>query len=66
MFMDPLARTYQDLDHSDEEQRYLTFGRSTRGSVLAVAHVEIAEDHVRIISARRATRRETHGYTQES
>lgn len=65
-FLDPLATTFQDLDHSDGERRYLTFGRSTRGSVLVVAHIEIAEDHVRIISARPATRREIHGYTQES
>jgi hypothetical protein len=65
VFVDPLAATYPDPDHSDLEKRYLTLGRSTRGRVLVVAHLEVAEDHVRIISARRATRRESHGYTEE-
>lgn len=65
MFEDPLAATYLDPDHSRGEHRYLTFGRSTRGRVLVVAHLEVAEEHVRIISARRATRRETYGYSEE-
>ena len=65
VFLDPLAATYSDPDHSDVEQRYVTFGRSTRGRVLVVAHLEVAQEHVRIISARKATRRETYGYSQE-
>jgi hypothetical protein len=65
VFLDPLAATFPDPDHSVQEHRYLTFGRSTRGRVLVVAHLEVAEGHVRIISARRATRREIHGYSQE-
>ncbi len=39
------------------EQRFVTIGSSTRGRVLVVAHTEESET-IRIISARRATRRE--------
>lgn len=65
VFLDPQAATYPDPDHTGGEQRYLTIGLSTRGRLLVVAHLELAEDHLRIVSARRATRRETHDYTQE-
>ena len=65
VFHDPLALTYPDPDHSVLEQRSLTFGMSARGRVLVVAHADVAAE-VRIISARRATKRETHGYTEGS
>jgi uncharacterized protein len=64
VFLDPLAFTFQDPGHSRGEQRYLTFGESTEGRVLVVAHREIDEDHIRIINARRATKREAHGYRE--
>ena len=65
VFHDALALTYPDPDHSVLEQRFLTFGMSARGRVLVVAHADVAAE-VRIISARRATKRETHGYTEGS
>ena len=65
VFHDPLALTFPDSDHSIQEQRFLTFGSSARGRVLVVAHAEVGSE-VRIISARRATKRETHGYTEGS
>jgi hypothetical protein len=65
VFHDPLALTFPDPDHSIQEQRFLTFGTSARGRVLAVAHADVG-DQVRIISARRATKREVHGYTEGS
>lgn len=46
------------------EQRFITIGLSARGRVLFVAHAEV-DDRVRIISARRATRREAYGYAEE-
>jgi uncharacterized DUF497 family protein len=57
VFLDPAALTFSDPDHSDEEDREITIGVSTRQRVLFVSHG--ARGHrIRIISARRATRRD--------
>jgi len=56
-FYDPLSATFDDPDHSDEEQRYITIGFSSQGRLLVVGHTERGEI-VRIISARRATAHE--------
>lgn len=58
---DPLSTTFPDEAHSQEEMRFLTIGASRRGRILVVAHTE-RHDTVRIISARRATRREREFY----
>jgi hypothetical protein len=60
---DPLSTTFPDETHSEEEARYLTIGASHRGRVLVVAHTE-RNEAIRIISARRATRREREFYEQ--
>lgn len=60
---DPLAQTGHDPDHSLNEPRYVTFGTSSTGRLLVVAHTERG-DAVRIISARRATRAERRDYEQ--
>ena len=60
---DPLAITYRDPDHSDEEFRFLTFGLSSAGRILVVAHTE-REEAIRLISARPATRRERRAYEE--
>ncbi len=52
---DPL--TSPDDAHSEDEARFVTIGASHRGRILVVAHTE-RNDTIRIISARRATRRE--------
>ena len=57
VFDDRLADTYEDPDHSDSEQRFLTFGTSRQQRALVVAHCDRG-DRVRIISARLMTRRE--------
>ena len=64
VFLDPLALTFRDPDHSEGEARFVTIGRSNRGRVVFVAHVELEDDRVRIISARRAQKREIHGYNE--
>ena len=56
-FYDPLSATFDDPDHSDDEQRYITVGFSSQGRLLVVGHTERGEI-VRIISARRATAQE--------
>jgi uncharacterized protein len=63
VFGDPLALTYFDPDHSDDEDRFLTFGISSTGDLLVVSHTD-RDDKTRIISARQATRRERNSYEQ--
>ena len=60
---DALAVTYRDPDHSEEELRFLTFGVSSTGRILVVAHTE-REEAVRLISARPATRSERRAYEE--
>ena len=55
--------TYPDPDHSEDEDRFLTFGHSAEGNLLIVSHTD-REDRTRIISARRATRKERKIYEQ--
>jgi uncharacterized protein len=64
VFLDPRAITFRDPDHSDDEERDITIGRSARRRVLFVAHGERG-GHIRIISARRATRRERRQYEED-
>jgi uncharacterized DUF497 family protein len=64
VFGDPLAGTIVDPRHSGEEPRFITIGLSTRQRLIVVAHAE-REDRIRIISARRATRRERRSYERQ-
>jgi len=57
VFLDPLALSFFDPDHSDEEDREITIGISSRKRALFVSHYERGE-RIRIISARKATRKE--------
>ena len=61
VFGDPLAGTILDPRHSVEEKRFVTIGHSAGGSLIVVIHVE-RDNRTRIISARRATRRERRKY----
>ncbi len=63
VFGDPLALTFPDPDHSIGERRFITFGLTDRGRLLMVAHTHRGR-MIRIISARRATRREKVTYEQ--
>lgn len=63
VFYDPLAVTGADPDHSDDEERLITFGLSSAGRLLVVCHTERAEA-IRIISARIATQRERQIYEE--
>jgi len=65
VFGDPLASTILDPDHSADEARLLTIGRSTAGRLIVVSHTD-REDEVRIISARPGTRGEKKRYEQDS
>jgi uncharacterized DUF497 family protein len=64
VFSDPLARIFNDPDHSLEEKRELIIGHSTRGRLLVVSFTDRGET-VRIVSARAATKRERKEYEEE-
>ena len=63
VFLDPLALTFPDPDHSMGEEREITIGRSSRQQVVFVSHCR-REDRVRIISARKTTRGERKQYEE--
>ena len=54
VFEDPLSTTFPDIDHSLDDERFLTVGMSAMGRILVIAHTEY-EEEIRIISARPAT-----------
>ncbi|MEW6404627.1 MAG: BrnT family toxin [Chloroflexota bacterium] len=60
---DSVAATGADPDHSIAEGRYITFGVSDRGRLLAVAHTEEGET-IRIINARKASKGERKIYEE--
>lgn len=63
VFFDEYAQQFFDSEHSDEEERYIMLGRSIKSRVLVVVHCEIEDGEViRIISARKATAKETKFY----
>lgn len=51
VFYDPLSITFDDPDHSDEEERFIIIGVSKQGRLLMVAHTDRG-DRIRLISAR--------------
>ena len=63
VFFDSLSATGADPDHSLDERRFVTFGMSSSGHLLAVAHTEDG-DAIRIITARYATRAERKLYEE--
>ena len=63
IFFDEFGVQFFDDDHSPDEDRFLMLGMSPRAKLLIVCHCE--RDHgatVRIISARKATQRESAFY----
>ena len=65
VFADPLARIFDDPDHSSFEKREIIIGSSGRRRLLLVSFAE-RESRIRIISARKATRRERIDYEQST
>ncbi len=61
MFGDPLGRITDDPRHSETEERYVLLGQSARRRLLAVMFTERGQA-IRLISARKATRRERREY----
>ena len=64
-FTDDFALLIDDPEHSNEEDRFLLLGLSARLRTLVVSHCyRKADDVIRIISARKATRKEREAYDQ--
>ena len=63
VFGDPLAITFEDPDHSTDENRYITFGLSLQKRLIIVSHTERG-DRTRIISARLMDRKERKIYEE--
>ncbi len=63
VFLDPLAVSGSDPDHSVGEHRFVTFGQSRLGRPLAVHHT-YRPGIIRIFSARRMTRGERKLYEE--
>lgn len=64
VFSDPVARLIVDDKHSRSELRLILLGKSAAGKYLAVMFTNRGPDHIRLISARTASRRERRQYEE--
>jgi len=64
-FRDTLSLTIYDPLHSAEEDRYVLIGNSHRNRLLVVVHTERV-DCIRLISARKATKKERKQYEENA
>lgn len=62
VFDDIFLYTFDDPDHSDQENRSLTIGLAKSGKLLIVSHTK--RNRIRIISARELTKRERKFYEE--
>jgi uncharacterized DUF497 family protein len=60
VFYDPLAIHSED-PYSEQEERWIAVGMGSAGQILAVVYT-LRGDEIRLISVRRATRREVQDY----
>jgi uncharacterized protein len=69
VFLDPLAVTIPDEEHSTTEARWITLGKDAHGHYVLVVHTFewSTEDRgrVRLISARTPTKAEIHDYEEQ-
>ena len=61
VFNDPFAISIDDPDHSDEDERYIDIGISSKGRVVVVWYTE-RNENIRIIGCRKATKTESRAY----
>jgi uncharacterized protein len=63
-FDDPLFIVFADPDHSIQEERFIMMGEADRGRLLVVVYTKRPKA-IRLISARKATRKERKAYEEE-
>ncbi len=67
VFADPFALNKYDNEHSEDEDRWVLLGKSLNETVIVVVHTFRDNDgteYVRIIRARKATKREKQAYNK--
>ncbi len=68
VFKDPNALSIYDEEHSEKEDRWVTLGMDLNGTLLVVVHTfkQLNEKicKIRIISARKATKKEIEQYNE--
>jgi len=65
VFYDDLAILFDDPEHSQEEERFILLGMSEAANVCIVCHCyRASETVIRIISARKATKKEEERYVR--
>jgi hypothetical protein len=64
-FRDTLSLAIYDPLHSEEEDRFVLIGNSHRNRLLVIVHTERA-DCIRLISARKATKKERKQYEENA
>lgn len=63
VFFDEYAQQFYDHENSEDEDRFIMLGRSIKSRLLVVVHCEFDDGNtIRIISARKATSRESTYY----
>jgi uncharacterized protein len=65
VFKDNLSLTIYDPLHSEEEVRLILIGNSCKNRLLVIVHVERG-DRIRIITARKATKKEREQYEENA
>ncbi len=69
VFLDPLALTIPDEDHSETEARWITLGKDAMHQYVLVVHTfePLTNDRgrIRLISARKPTKAEVHNYEEQ-
>jgi uncharacterized protein len=69
VFLDPLAVSIHDEEHSEDEVRWITLGKDTVGAYVLVVHTFLelgnGRGRVRMISARKPTKMEVHDYEEQ-
>lgn len=70
IFLDPRMISVLDTEHSEHEDRWATIGIDRNGVLLVVVHtfqqLDADSCKIRIISARKATRKESKQYREEN
>lgn len=66
VFLDPMMLSLFDTEHSESEDRWITLGKDRNDVLLVVVHtfriIDSKSAVIRLISARKATRREAREY----
>lgn len=57
VFNDPFSITIDDPDHSNDQERFIDIGISSKGRVLVVWYIE-RNENIRIIGCRKVTKTE--------